>query len=186
MNQMLLSLLQTLSDLMAGVFLLRLLMQWARAPFKVTPGPFVLAASNWAVIPLRRVLPGWLGIDWSCVLLAWLMQTLYLTCAVLILKPGAVLSGGVLATVALMGGIETLRVAVYLVFGIVLLMALMSWINPQAPMAPVLNPLAQPFLAPLQRVIPPLGGIDISPLILILILQLLLAWLAGLQVALPG
>jgi YggT family protein len=54
-------------------------------------------------------------------------------------------------------------------------------VNPYAPLAPVLNALARPFLAPLQRFIPPLGGVDLSPIVLIIVLQLLLGLLAGLR-----
>jgi YggT family protein len=66
----------------------------------------------------------------------------------------------------------------------VIITAIMSWVNPYAPMAPVLNALARPFLAPFQRFIPPLGGVDLSPIVLIIVLQLLLSLLAGLRLSL--
>lgn len=173
----LLSVVQTFADLLAGVFLLRFLMQWVRAPFSQQPAPFVLAVSNWAVLPLRRVIPGWGGFDWSCLVLTWLTQWLYL---LLVASLGAMgsLSDGGLVLLALAAIIDVLRIGVYLIFGIVLLLALISWINPYAPMAPLLNLLARPFLQPFQRRIPPIGGIDISPLILLVLLQIVLGLLA--------
>ncbi|HEX2761829.1 MAG TPA: YggT family protein, partial [Rhizomicrobium sp.] len=93
----------------------------------------------------------------------------------------ALVTPAVIGTVALAALVETARLFLYLVFGIVILTAIMSWVNPYAPMAPVLNALARPFLAPFQRFIPPIGGVDLSPIALIIVLQLLLGLLSGLR-----
>ena len=77
--------------------------------------------------------------------------------------------------------VEVARLAVHLAMLVVLVTALLSWINPYAPLAPFFNQLARPLLAPFQRVIPPLGGIDLSPLVLLLVLQVLLIVLDSLR-----
>ena len=63
--------------------------------------------------------------------------------------------------------------------GIVLLSAILSWVNPQAPFAPTLNALTRPFLAPVRRIIPLVGGVDLSPLVILIVVQVLLGFLAS-------
>lgn len=171
-------------DLLSAVFLLRFLMQWARVPFRNPLGQFVIAATDWAVLPGRKVLPGWWGLDVASVFPAWLSQWLFLVLSLTLGGLGSGLEPAMLGTFALLGLLECLRVALYLVFGVVLITAIMSWVNPYAPMAAALNALARPFLAPLQRVIPPLGGVDLSPLVLILLIQLLQMFLVSLRLLL--
>jgi YggT family protein len=62
----------------------------------------------------------------------------------------------------------------------ILVQVIFSWINPYAPMAPVFNAMTAPFLRPLRRFIPPLGGIDLTPLVLLVIIQIVLIVLANL------
>ena len=176
--------LQTAAQLLGGIFLLRFLMQWARVPFRNPVGQFVIAVSDWAVLPLRRVIPGLWGVDLSSLVLAWVVQYIYYMVIFASSPVGgieALVTPGVIGTVALAALIETARLFLYLVFGIVILTAIISWVNPYAPMAPVLNALARPFLAPFQRFIPPIGGVDLSPIALIIVLQLLLGLLSGLR-----
>lgn len=182
--QSLLFILQTAADLLAGVFLLRFLMQWARVPFRNPVGQFVVAASDWAVLPARKIIPGLWGFDMASLVLAWLVQASYFMLVLALAGLGETGGPAIVGSLALVALIETLRLFLYLIFGIVIIMAIMSWVNPYAPMAPVVNALARPFLAPFQRFIPPLGGVDLSPIVLIIVLQLLLALLAQLRYAL--
>lgn len=175
--QLLITLVQTLSDLLTGLFLLRFFMQWMRVPFRNPLGQFVIAATDWAVLPARRLIPGVLGLDVASVLMAWLMQ-------MSLLGVVALLSDHWSTLLLVQGLIETVRVLIYMVIGLVLLQAVMSWISPHAPLAPVVNALTQPLLAPLQRFIPPLGGVDLSPLALLLILQVLQTVLSQLRFSL--
>lgn len=182
--QSLLFILQTAADLLAGIFLLRFLMQWARVPFRNPIGQFVVAASDWAVMPARRIIPGLWGMDLASLLLAWLVQLVYFMLVLALSGVAEGLAPALAGTLALVALIETARLFFYLIFGIVIITAIMSWVNPHAPMAPVLNALARPFLAPFQRFIPPLGGVDLSPIVLIIVLQLSLGLLAGLRLSL--
>lgn len=184
LTQSLLFILQTAADLLAGIFLLRFLMQWARVPFRNPIGQFVVAASDWAVMPARRIIPGLWGMDLASLLLAWLVQLVYFMLVLALSGVAEGLAPALAGTLALVALIETARLFLYLIFGIVIITAIMSWVNPHAPMAPVLNALARPFLAPFQRFIPPLGGVDLSPIVLIIVLQLSLGLLAGLRLSL--
>lgn len=173
-------LLGTAADLLAVAFLARVYAQWARAPFRNPVGQFVVALTDWAVRPLRRVIPGFFGLDLASVFAAWLTQIAYFgTMAGLtgfsIVTPDALLS------VAWIAGVAVLRMAVYVLMGGVIVAALLSWINPYSPLAPFFAALSRPLLQPVRRLLPPLGGVDLSPLVVLLLLQAVLVVLANLQ-----
>jgi YggT family protein len=69
----------------------------------------------------------------------------------------------------------TVRWSLYALMGLVLLQAVLSWVNPDAPLAPAVDQLTRPFLAPIRKVVPLVGGFDLSPLVLFLVIQVLLA-----------
>jgi YggT family protein len=164
----------TVCDLLATAFLARFAMQWVRAPFRNPLGRFVLAVTDWAVLPVRKLVPGLFGLDLASLLLAWLVQVIFIS----IVIGASGIYGGATTTgfgIAMLSGLlETLRLALYLAMGIVIIAALLSWVNPHAPLAPVLNLLAGPLLRPFQRLIPPIGGVDLSPLAVLLLLQITL------------
>lgn len=166
----------TLVDLFVLALLMRFAFQWARVSFRNPIGQFVIAVTDWIARPVRGG-----GFDLASLLLAWLCQFAYLgLLAIVLMGPTAVLSPAVAGALALAGVVETLRLALYLAMGIVVIAALLSWINPYAPLAPLLDALAQPLLRPFQRFIPPLGGgIDLSPLVLLIFLQVLLTVLGS-------
>lgn len=169
-------------DFFTIALLARVLMQWARAPFRNPLGQFIIAVTDWAVIPARRVLPAATNIDLPSLLLAWLAQALLqgLLLGLTLASTDALAPTGFL-TVLLLSFLAVARSFLYLLIGVVLISALFSWVNPAAPLAPLFNLLSRPFLAPLQRFIPPIGGVDLSPMALLLILQVLLGVLAALQ-----
>lgn len=175
--QSLIFVIETVADIFAMALLLRFLMQWARVPFRNPIGQFVIAATDWVVRPVRKLIPGLFGVDLATLLLAWLVQVLFL--GVLLTLSGvpfsheAMVAGSIVSVAA----IETLRLMLHLLFGIVIVSAVLSWVNPYAPLAPLFNALALPFLAPFRRFIPPIGGLDLSPVVLILVIQLLLGLL---------
>ena len=166
--------------LLVYAVLLRFLMQWLRAPFRNPLGQAVSALTDWAVKPLRRVVPGYRGYDWASLLLAWLLQALWLA-AVVALGTGLVSStvGGLIAVLAI---IELIKASLWIVIIAVFAKAVLSWVAPDGPLAGVLNALTFRLLTPVRRVVPPLGGaLDLSPLIVIVLAQLVLmlpvAWL---------
>ena len=174
LNQALKFLLDTAFGILTYAFLLRFSMQWLRAPFRNPVGQAVTALTDWAVKPLRRVLPGWRGIDWSTLVLAWLTQYAWLV-ALRYLVGGGGIDGAIAGTLALLASVELLKAAVWLLIIVVFAQAILSWTMPEGPLAGLLNTLTFRFLRPLRRFIPPLGGtLDITPLILIVLLQLVL------------
>ncbi len=169
-------LLGTLTDLLALGFLARIWMQWSRAPFRTPIGQFVTAVTNWAALPLRRVIPGFFGVDLASLLAAWLAQVAFY--AVMAALAGA--SGGSALAISWMAALAVLRLFIYLLMGIVIIAALLSWINPYSPFMGFFDSLAHPLVAPMRRVLPLVGGIDLSPLLVLLLLQAALIVLSGL------
>ena len=164
------------------MLLARFFMQWLRVSFRNQIGQFVVATTDWIVRPLRRVIPGLMGLDMASLLPAWLFQTLFVFIE-LVLR-GVPLSGGIGGLMVGLWGLgllEVVRMALYLVFGVVIMSAILSWVSPHAPAAAVLNNLSAPFLRPFRRVLPPIANVDLSPLVLLLILQIVLMVLGGLR-----
>lgn len=153
------------------VFLLlaRFHFQWLRVPFRNPVGEFVLATTNWCVVPARRMVPGLAGLDLPTLLLAWAFQALGLWVQDAI--AGA--SHGV-AAVAALAAVDLLRYSLYILVFAIIVQAVFSWINPHAPFAPVFDVITRPFLRPLRRFVPPIGSFDLTPLVLLVILQILL------------
>ena len=167
-------LLDTAFGLLAYAFLLRFAMQWLRAPFRNPVGQALTALTDWAVKPLRRALPGFRGIDWSTLLLAWIAQLAWLA-AVAALLGGRGFDGTVLPMLALLSVVKLMEAALWLLIVAVLVQAILSWVAPDGPLAGLLNALTYRFLAPIRRRVPPLGGtLDLSPLIVIVLAQLAL------------
>ena len=183
MDQALRFLLDTAFGLLTYAFLLRFMMQWQRAPFRNPFGQAVTALTDWAVKPMRRALPGYRGLDWATLVLAWLAQLAWLVALFFVLGTGALTGAGAM-TLALLACVELLKAAIWILIIVVIVQAILSWVAPDGPLAGLLNALTFRFLAPIRRVIPPLGGtLDLSPLIVIVIAQLVLMlpmrWLEG-------
>jgi len=173
-------LVQALLGLFVFVVLLRFWMQVLRAPFRNPVGQFVIALSNWIVLPVRRVLPGLLGFDVATVLIAWLAEALTLMLLLWLHGGSLGASPGVGAAVLFgMAFLELVRLSLYLLIGVVLVQVIISWVNPHAPMAGIFDALTRPFYGVFRRFVPPIGGIDLSPLFVLLLAQVLLIVLAG-------
>ena len=156
------------------LLLARFHFQWLRVPFRNPVGEFVLATTSWLVMPARRVIPGLAGLDLATLLLAYALQCLaiWIKAAIVGVEPALVAVLGVAA-------LDLLRYSLYILVFAILVQVLFSWINPYAPMAPVFNAMTAPFLRPLRRFIPPLGGVDLTPLALLIVIQILLIVLAN-------
>lgn len=174
-------LLETFFFLLIGAALLRAWMNWTRVNMRVQPGVFVMAVTDWLVKPLRRTLPkAWAQsrVDWASVIAAALLALAYaLIWAVLFgvmlrmgdwvgLSPLALISLLVFALKMLLR--VSLQTLMILVFGF----AILSWVQPGSPAHVLLGRLTEPLLTPLRRVIPTIGGLDLSALVLILALQI--------------
>lgn len=160
------------------LFLLRFMMQAMRVSFAGQIGDFVVKLTNWAVKPLRQVIPGLGGFDWASLFAALALQLLL--SALLVGISGQVISADA-GTIALMAGwfaIRTLlRLAIYILIGALILQAVLSWINPYSPLSAPAHQLTRPLLDPIRRILPAISGIDLSPLVAILLLQAVLMFL---------
>jgi len=175
--QMVSLVLDVIAGLLAGTCLLRLAMQAQRVSFNQPLGRFVFAMTDWIVMPLRRVVPPWSRWDLSSLLAAWLIKCLQFL--LLWLLAGAHMP---LVWLPLAGFIGVLQLAVSALSTLVLVYALASWVQPDAPWVHMADRLVQPWLDPVRRRVPLMGGVDLAPLVLLLLLQLLGMLLAGLQV----
>ncbi len=161
-------------DFFAAAFLIRFLLQAVRAPARSALSHFIFAITDFAVRPARRIVPGWRGHDLSTLVLAWLAASL--TWAAVLALRGYPLAAAPLeaaGALALLGLVGVVKLALYVLLFSVLLHAVLSWVSPHNPAAPLLAALTRPFLAPLRRRLPTVGGVDISPLLVILACQLL-------------
>jgi YggT family protein len=188
MDQALRFLLDTAFGLLTYAFLLRFMMQWLRAPFRNPAGQAITAFTDWAVKPVRRVLPGIKGQDTSTLVLAWVTQFVWLVATSLVVRR-VVPDGTVVLVLALFAVVELFKAAIWVVIVTVIVQAVLSWFAPDGPLAGFLNAMTFRFLAPIRRLLPPLGGtLDLSPLILIVLLQLVLMllvpWVEGSVLAL--
>jgi YggT family protein len=170
----------TIFGLLVYALLLRFIMQWLRAPFRNPLGQAVTASTDWLVKPLRRVIPGVRGFDWASLVPAWVLQAIWL--AILAVLSAGTMSAAAAGFIAVWAVIELIKAAIWILIITVFLQAILSWVAPDGPLAGVLNSLTFRFLAPVRRVVPPLGGsLDLSPLIVIVLAQLVLilpvAWL---------
>lgn len=174
--QMVSLVLDVIAGLVAGACLLRLAMQAQRIPFNQPLGRFVFAMTDWIVLPLRKVIPPKSRWDLSSLAAAWLIKMVqYL---LLWLLAGGHGQLGLLPLVSLVG---LLQLLVSALSALVLVYALMSWVQPGSPLFYTAERLVQPWLDPLRRVVPLIGGVDLSALVLLLALQLMGMVLAGLQ-----
>ena len=154
---------------------MRFVMQWLRAPFRNPLGQAVIALTDWIVKPLRRVLSGWKGIDWASLVALLLFQFLWLFTLYVAFGGGFALLGPGLPFLLVATPLAVFKAMLWLLIVVVFAQAILSWVAPDGPLSGTLNALTFPFLRPVRRVLPPLGGtLDLSPLVVIVAAQLAL------------
>lgn len=152
--------------------MLRFLLQLVRADFYNPVSQFLIRITNPVLRYFRRWIPGYKGIDWPSIVLMLLLQAIEL-CLIALLKtrgfpqvPGLImLSAG-----------HLLQMAVWIYIIVIIIQAIMSWVNPGAysPVTVLIYQLTDPVVRPVRRLVPPAGGIDWSPFIVLILLNLLL------------
>ncbi len=173
-------LMEVAATLVGGACLLRMYMGWRRMSMTHPVGRFVLALTDWLVLPLRRLLPPRGPLDAASLLGAWLLKLVQYTLVLLMLGGN---SWGVLPVLALLG---VAKLAVSVATAVVLVSVILSWAPSRSPISDVFERLSEPLLAPFRRVIPLIGGLDLSPLVLLVLLQVLSIMLGGAQASLLG
>ncbi|WP_309828899.1 YggT family protein [Acidovorax delafieldii] len=170
-------LLDVIGGLLTGACLLRLYMQWQRVPFSNPVGGLVFALTDWLIMPLRRVIPPVGRWDVSSLVAAMLVQLVQYALLTLLLGAGSAWAW--LPWLALFG---LMRVAVSGLIGLLIVYAVLSWIQGgRSPLADVIARLCEPVLRPFRRVIPLMGGFDLSPLVALVVLQVVMIVLGHLQ-----
>ncbi|MBW7924380.1 MAG: YggT family protein [Burkholderiaceae bacterium] len=175
MHQALWLLLETLGSLLATACVLRAYLNWLGLGVRDPLGQFVIAVTDWIVRPLRGVLPAtrrnMRSVDWASLLASLLLAVVLAVLYVLLFGGGRAPAFGVVVLLAIFW---LAKWSLWLLTALVLLLAVLSWVNPHAPIAPTIDALTRPFLAPIRRFVPLIGGVDLSPLVLILLAQLAL------------
>lgn len=165
---------QTLGSLYLLIVLLRFILQLVRANFYNPLCQFTVKATQPLLKPLRRVIPSMFGLDMSSLVLALIVQMALF--AVILLLSGYKVDVLFLAPWALIG-IFSLFLKV--LFYAMIISVILSWVAPgsRSPAAELVTQITEPVLAPFRRIIPNLGGLDISPIFAFIALQLLQSWL---------
>jgi YggT family protein len=175
--------LDALFHLFIMTVLLRFWMQAFRAPTRNPIAQFTMALTDFAVRPLRRVIPGLLNLDWASLIVAWVFEIVLLVLLALIQGNG--LNGPVFSVLVFLAFARLIRLSIYIFMGAIIVQAVLSWVSARGshPMEPFFAALSRPFLAPFRRAIPPIGGVDITPVLVLIAFQLVLmlpvAWLEG-------
>lgn len=174
--QVLIFLLETIFFFLVGAALLRGWMNTWRMRMTQQPGLFVMAITDWVVQPVRKVLPRRLAqanTDWGSVTAAVILALVY---ALLV----HLLWGGAMLAEAGLGGVPVvlwfalkflLRTALQGLMLLALVYAIVSWVQPASPLYGTLGRLVEPCLKPIRRWVPQIGGVDLSVLVLVVLLQ---------------
>ncbi len=186
-------LLDVATGLLGGACLLRLYMQYQRVSFSNPVGRVVFALTDWLVLPLRRVIPPVGRWDLSSLVGAFLLKLVQF--GILLLLAGSVimvlpfiwmLAGSAMGFVLLpvLAAFGTLQLAISAMTALMIVYAVLSWVQPGSPLYDVIDRLCSPLLRPLRRAIPLVGGVDLSPLALLVLLQVAAIILGHLQASL--
>ena len=167
-------LLTTVLNLLTLLFLLRFFMQLFKVPFNNPLAYMVVSLTNFVVKPVRRVIPSWGKLDLSTLFLALITQFL-LQFSLLWLRDFPLSLAGQSAWLGLIGMsfVGVFKTSLDVFFYAILLQVILSWVNPHTPIASALNSLTKPILAPIQRFLPMASGIDFSPIVALIFLQMI-------------
>lgn len=181
-----------LIDILAGAYilcvLLRFLLQWVRGDFYNPLSRFLVTITNPLLIPLRRIIPGWRGLDFASLTLALVLKLVSLGVIAMILGLSVTPGGLVIGALA-----QLLSLVLYIFLFAIVVQAILSWVQPYGdnPMSSLLHSLTAPVIRPVRRLLPPVGGIDLSPMVAIIgliLLQMLLLkplFVLAIQAGLP-
>jgi len=161
----------TLSSLYLMVILLRFILQLSRADFYNPISQFAVKATNPLLIPIRRIIPGFAGIDIASLVLAVIFQSLVVGLKIVVLTSGMPNPLGVI----LMSAVIVLGFLIKIYFWSLLIMIVASWIAPGShhPVLMLINQITEPLMKPFRKILPSMGGLDLSPILVFLVLQIL-------------
>ena len=162
---------QTLGSLYLLIMLLRFVLQLVRADFYNPLSQFIVRATQPLLKPIRRIIPSLFGLDMSSLLLSIVIQMIVMALTLLLAygttgNPLQLLVWSII-------GVTALFLKIF--FFAMIISVILSWVAPQShnPGAELVNQICEPALAPLRRIVPNLGGLDISPILAFMVLKLL-------------
>ena len=174
LNQAASFLVQTLCNLLILAFMLRFYMNLTATSFRHPFAHFITSITNFAVRPLRRTLPGFKKIDLASLLPAFLLS-------ILLESISALLNGMTLlhlinawGGILLLSSVNLLQTLIHILMGVVIIQAILSWIAPYNPAQSMLDSLSWPVMRYARRILPTFGGVDLSPLLVLIFCQLIL------------
>jgi YggT family protein len=177
--QIIFLLLEVVTGVLGGACLLRLYMQYQRIPMSARSGNplgrFVFALTDWLVLPLRRLVPSLGRWDMASLVAAFLLELAQFSLLWLMS------TGGSYVSVLILAAFGVLRLAISGLTGLVIVYAVLSWLQTRTVLSDVIERLCAPPLLPIRSVLPLVGGVDLSPLVLLVLLQVAALLLGGLQ-----
>ncbi len=164
-------LVHSIFDIYIFILLLRFVLQYLRVDYYNPFTQFIVKATSPVVVPLRRIVPGFWGIDFATLLVIIALTSLKVSLVMFISLHKFPNPAGIL--IWSLG--EIVNLTINLFFYSILLSVILSWVAPlsQSPVAPILYRLTEPLMRPMRRMIPPIGGFDITPIPVMIVLQLL-------------
>ncbi len=162
-------LVETVFGLYILIVMLRFLLQWARADFYNPVSQFIVKATQPPLAPLRRLIPGFAGLDLAAMVFMFVLKFVELWIVTGLLGIAPQVGGLAMLSIA-----ELLGLLINVFIFSILIQVIISWINPGVynPITVLLHSLTEPLLGPARRRIPPTGGLDLSPIVVIIALVL--------------
>ncbi|WP_275546878.1 MULTISPECIES: YggT family protein [unclassified Pseudomonas] len=176
---------QTLGSLYLLIVLLRFILQLVRADFYNPLSQFIVKATQPLLTPLRRIIPGFAGLDLASLVLAILVQLLLMVVTLTLM--GYNVGGFILQLLVWsMIGVTSLFLKVF--FFALIISVILSWVAPGSynPGAQLVNQICEPLLAPFRKLLPNLGGLDISPIFAFITINLIDRFVIGALAASTG
>lgn len=163
-------LIQTVFGLFIFAVLLRLILQVVRADFHNPLSQAIVKVTNPILVPLRRLIPGTGGFDMASILLIITLKFIELLLTSLLTTGGIAVAQLLMLTLA-----ELLSLILWFFTITIIVQVILSWVNPSSynPVASLLYSINEPLLGPARRLIPAMGGLDLSPMIVLIIFQLI-------------
>ncbi len=169
MKDALVFLISTIFDLYIFLLVIRVLLAYAGANYYDPMTQFVVRCTDFVVKPLRRLIPNVRRIEISTIFLIIALELIKYLLLITIGNGNVVIYGLLIVALA-----DTLKLFLQTMFYAIILQAILSWVQPGSPMAPVLYKITSPIIRPFQRLVPAVGGMDISPIPAMILLQLLI------------
>ena len=159
-------------DIYILALILRYLLTIVRVDSLNPLSALIIKVTNPILKPLRRTIPGYFGIDWASIISLFLVQAIEIILVALIITGGIpAFSGLTMLTIAYL-----LRTILYIYLFIIIIQVIISWINPNVynPITTIMYQISEPILKPIRQFIPSSGGLDFSPLVALIIINLLM------------